>query len=249
MGKCEYKYREILCVSCGKTVGGHFNKNQKYCSRKCYDTYRPTRTFRYIIEKQCEICSNHFTTKTQSKRFCGNTCQIIWQSRNKSRFICKTCGTEFAISKSLADGRKYETKFCSIVCRNSDDEWRQSNIKANQSQQNRKGLNGLEIAGNFILNDIGVEYECQQLLFDKFLVDVVLVDKKIVIQWDGDYWHGHPTKLKGGIPDHRQLKRMNLDKSQDAYMRKAGYTVLRFWESDIKLNKDYIYETIKAAIR
>lgn len=244
-----YKYRTIKCISCGNNVSGNFSSSRKYCSRKCWDTKRPTRIKRHIKTKKCKWCKTPFDTKEKSQVFCSPNCVNEWQSRNKIKYICQTCNTEFGLSKSLAESRVYDIKFCSIKCRNKDLEWQTAHIKANLKQQNNKGLNKLEKIGNEILNQLNVDYQYQVLLFDKFLVDVLIPEKNIVVQWDGDYWHGHPTKLKNGIPDKRQAKRMNLDKSQDIYMKKSGYTVLRFWESEIKTNKNKVYETITRAIQ
>ena len=54
--------------------------------------------------------------------------------------------------------------------------------------------------------------------------------------------------LKNGIADSRQDKRMKLDKSQDAYMKKCGCTILRFWESEVKNNREDVYENIRRTI-
>lgn len=244
-----YKYRTIKCISCGEEKSGNYSPTAKYCSRECYDTKRPSRVKRDIKTKKCKWCKNKFDTKEKSQVFCSPSCVNEWQGRNKIKYTCQTCNTEFGLSKSLAESRTYDVKFCSIECRNKDLEWQKAHIKANLKQQNNKGLNKLEKLGNEILNDLDIDYQYQVLLFDKFLVDVLIPEKNIVIQWDGDYWHGHPTKLKNGIPDKRQRKRMNLDKSQDSYMKKSGYTVLRFWESEIKTNKNKVYEVITRAIQ
>jgi very-short-patch-repair endonuclease len=249
MGRHQYKYRTLKCVSCGNEYSGNYPANRKYCSRDCWDTKRPTAVKRYTHSKNCKWCNTEFITKEKSQLFCSNECVNEWQGRDKVKYNCKTCNKEFGLSKSLADSRNYEIKFCSIKCRNLDLDWRKSNILANQAQQNNKGLNKLELKGNKILDDIGVQYFSQHLLFDKFLVDVFIPEKNIVIQWDGDYWHGHPTKLKDSVPDKRQKRRMDYDKSQDSYMKKSGYTVLRFWESEVKNNKNKIYEIIKRAIQ
>ena len=249
MARHQYKYRTLECISCGGEYSGNYPISRKYCSRKCWNTKRPTCVKRYIKTKKCKWCKSEFDTKEKTQLFCSPNCVNEWQGRNKSKYICKTCGNEFGLSKSLAESRNYEIKFCSIDCRNKDLEWQKSYIKANLKQQNNKGLNKLEKLGNEILNDLNIDYEYQVLLFDKFLVDVLIPEKNIVIQWDGDYWHGHPTKLKNGKPDKRQKKRMDLDKSQDSYMKKSGYTVLRFWENEVKTNKNKIYETIKRAVQ
>ena len=59
----------------------------------------------------------------------------------------------------------------------------------------------------------------------------------LIIEWWGDYWHGHKDKLKNGVPDSRQKKRMALDISQKKYLLKCGYKLLTFWEHDVIGNK------------
>nr|OAP95124.1 hypothetical protein A4U53_18045 [Rhizobium leguminosarum] len=116
-------------------------------------------------------------------------------------------------------------------------------------EQAVKKTNKLEMAGYAILDEIGEAYEPQKLMFGKFCVDAIYADLRIVVQFDGDYWHGHPINFP--TPDARQARRMNIDRSQDAYFTKAGYTVLRLWESDIKKNRtgavDSVRDTIHAA--
>tara|TARA_R110000824_G_scaffold4193_1_gene19869 strand:+ start:542 stop:886 length:345 start_codon:yes stop_codon:yes gene_type:complete len=113
---------------------------------------------------------------------------------------------------------------------------RNCGLQSTLVQQKKNGLNKLELAGREILRRVGVEFEEQVLMFDKFLVDVLIESKKIIIQWDGEYWHTKP-------------KRKQLDKSQDAYMNKCGYSVLRITDKKIKNNSRDVYENIKRAIQ
>lgn len=102
--------------------------------------------------------------------------------------------------------------------------------------------NKLELAGYSILNEMGVEYEPQSLVAGKFCVDAVIESQKIIIQFDGDYWHANPQKFP--VPDERQKKRIALDKSQDAYLRKMGYIIIRIWEHEIKDTPALVKSTI-----
>lgn len=97
------------------------------------------------------------------------------------------------------------------------------------------GLNSLELKGNEILNIIGVKYETQVVMFNKFCVDVLIEEQKLIIQWDGVYWHTKP-------------KRKLLDQSQDSYLEKCGYRVLRITDVQIKNEINTVYENIKRAI-
>jgi very-short-patch-repair endonuclease len=135
-----------------------------------------------------------------------------------------------------------------VKCRTVCPEWkRNAAIAGNIKQCNNKSANRLEVAGSEILRSIGIEFQEQVLIENKFLVDAFIPEYKIVIQWDGDYWHGF--KVTNGELDHRQTKRMALDKSQDAYMKKCGYTVLRFWEHEVHNDTSKVYANIKRAIQ
>jgi len=83
--------------------------------------------------------------------------------------------------------------------------------------------------------------------------DIVFPKNKIAIFADGDFWHGKNfKKWKSGIPDFWRMKitaNMKRDKSQSRKLRKAGYTVLRFYGSKIKNNPEYIKNIIKKSLR
>lgn len=55
-------------------------------------------------------------------------------------------------------------------------------------------------------------------------------------EWDGEYWHTKP-------------KRVLLDKSQDAYLKKCGYKVLRITDREIKNNIKEVYANITRTIQ
>lgn len=95
-----------------------------------------------------------------------------------------------------------------------------------------------ERIGYSLLDTLGITYTRQHLIGKKFCVDAFLPDLDTIVQFDGDYWHGHPLKFPE--PDSRQRKRMRLDRSQDAYMKVCGYSVIRVWESDLLNHPDAV---------
>lgn len=80
-----------------------------------------------------------------------------------------------------------------------------------------------------MLDDLGVPY-MRQVAFARFTPDAVVPTCRLVVQFDGDYWHDRA----GESLEPRVLKRVALDASQDAYIRACGWEVVRFWESDLK---------------
>ena len=161
-----------------------------------------------------------------SPHFCGTAHANEWQSRNKTAHACKMCGDVFHWSPSRH--KSNNITYCSLACRDADPARREQLIAMNAVLQ-KKNPTRLELAGYAMLDRIGAPYVRQYTINGKFTVDALLPDSRVVVQFDGDYWHGNPDIYDK--PDARQRKRMNFDRSQDAYMRKCGYRIIRIWES------------------
>ncbi|QQR75329.1 MAG: very short patch repair endonuclease [Holophagales bacterium] len=72
--------------------------------------------------------------------------------------------------------------------------------------------------------------------------DIVFTRARVVVFCDGDFWHGkdwparHEKLRSGSNADYWIAKvRRNIerDRQQEAQLRADGWTVLRFWESEI----------------
>lgn len=246
VGMPQYKIRTVICKGCGKTTTRRRPSGGQYCSLNCYrQSPRPSRKTGRVIT--CPTCGRKkYKPKAQlvaAMSFCSLDCANEYQRRAKVSYTCHTCGKTFKWSPSRA--KQQNPKYCSIKCRTACPEWRRKAvIEGNLRQQNKKEPTRLELAGRAILKDIGCAFTEQVLVADKFTVDVVLDGLDIVIQWDGDYWHGFKRPL-----DKRQKRRVALDKSQDAYMTKCGYTVIRFWEHEVHHERDAVRAYIKKTIR
>lgn len=235
----QYKLRQFKCLGCGKIVKKRRAKNKiNYCSLECYrNSKRPQR--KTGKEFNCEWCRKGiYKQKIHLKykhHFCSTNCANKFQAKNKLTFFCKVCGNKFQWSKSRI--KNNNPLYCSWRCRLKDKEHILKNaIKGNLTQQKKKGLNKLEKEGRKMLILMGIDFEEQVLMFNKFLVDILIPLKNLIIQWDGTYWHSKPERIL-------------LDKSQDAYLRKCGYKVLRITDLDMKNNKEKVYDNIQRAIQ
>jgi very-short-patch-repair endonuclease len=102
-----------------------------------------------------------------------------------------------------------------------------------------------ERIGESILKSIGIHFQTQHPI-GPFIVDAFIPSSKLVVQFDGDYWHGHPSKLN---PSNRiQKSIMTRDKSNNAYMKKRGLNVLRLWEHDLLNRPDHCKILLEKAI-
>lgn len=75
--------------------------------------------------------------------------------------------------------------------------------------------------------------------------DIVLNKYKTVIFIDGEFWHGHNwEERKDKIKTNREFwipkieRNIQRDKEVNAALEKLGFTIFRFWETDVKKNLD-----------
>lgn len=80
-----------------------------------------------------------------------------------------------------------------------------------------------------------IDYIEQYNLGDKFRLDFLLPEYGIVIECDGDYWHNLP-----------EVK--TRDKSKNAYIKACGYSLCRFWESEINESVESCVDIVLAEI-
>lgn len=83
-----------------------------------------------------------------------------------------------------------------------------------------------------ILKDLRVKYFKQIILGSEFNFKADFVIGKIVIEANGDYWHGNP--LLYPIPNEMQKLAIEKDKIKKKYFAELGYRVYEIWEYDVK---------------
>lgn len=89
-----------------------------------------------------------------------------------------------------------------------------------------------------LLELLEVHYEPFFLVKPYTIVDARLGN--LIIQVDGDYWHGHPSLAPLST---RQLEQHKRDRRQDAHCTECGFTVVRIWDS--QLTKRYLLDVLR----
>lgn len=82
---------------------------------------------------------------------------------------------------------------------------------------------------------LGINFETEKLINNKFCVDVFVPDYNLIIYIDGCYWHACPIHCPNS-------KKPNSDNARIPYLTKCGYNIEIIWEHDIK---DRLDEVIK----
>lgn len=103
-----------------------------------------------------------------------------------------------------------------------------SKLLEGQQRLQRDKPSKLEMRLRAILDSLSIAYEPSALIKPKFVVDIRI--GTLIIQADGEYWHGHPRYHP---LTERQQRQRARDVAQDAYLHACGYTVIRIWDRDV----------------
>ena len=102
----------------------------------------------------------------------------------------------------------------------------------------------IEIKFESILNLLDVKYE-YQYEFKERLFDFKLVDKDILIEVDGDFYHCNPnTKHSEVIYETQKLTKKN-DEYKNTLCQNHGMKLLRYWEKDINERPEWVISELK----
>lgn len=101
--------------------------------------------------------------------------------------------------------------------------------------RNRKELlkgnpSKLEFTFADMLAGLNIEF-IHQYHVDGFDYDFYIPSKNLLIEVDGDYWHGNPEKFSE--LNNMQRKNRGLDKLKTKHAQDRNYNLARFWEHDI----------------
>ena len=80
----------------------------------------------------------------------------------------------------------------------------------------------------------------------RYIFDFYLVDYNLVIECQGDYWHGN--KKYFNIPNDIQIKNIQRDENKIKYLQKNKIDSLFLWENEIHRDKDILEKIIQEKI-
>lgn len=83
-----------------------------------------------------------------------------------------------------------------------------------------------------MMKKMGVKCEAQKILND-VIYDFYLPDHNVLVEIDGDYYHGNPKVYQEGDLNHMQIKNKKNDLYKDSLAKGLGYGLERIWEKDI----------------
>jgi very-short-patch-repair endonuclease len=179
---------------------------------------------------------NGFFGKTHSEE----TLIVI---KEKNRVYQETMSVEEreSISRKQRDGhrRRYEQDPESYI------QGKRNGGKAAASISGKYKINQLERFFLDAATEAGIDIEYSVIL-DKKQYDFGNKDKRLLIEINGDFWHGNP--LIYPVLSERQMATQEKDRIKKEFAESHGFRVLSFWESDIRNQIDRVMSEVKNAI-
>jgi DNA mismatch endonuclease (patch repair protein) len=82
--------------------------------------------------------------------------------------------------------------------------------------------------------------------------DVAYIGQKVAVFVDGEFWHGHPRTFQPGTRgpywDSKIARNRTRDATVTTTLQANGWTVLRFWDSEVEKAPGEIVAMVAAAL-
>lgn len=217
-----------------------------FCSQPC-TSRRVTRT--------CRICGTGFAVKQSvadagGGTYCSDACRYLGK-RDQVRKTCEGCGAQFTVPISLGEKRRTCSRACWWKIMGTDPGRSAILARARHEMLTSRATTRPERILYSLIDEVMADlapdrsWERQHRLLDRWTVDAAVPALRLVLQADGDYWHGL-------LPEHRDDPRVRGNMANDAYqdrkLAEAGWTVLRFWERDLIGHLPACAKRLRAAV-
>jgi len=195
----------------------------------------------------CEVCSSPtyvqpYRMKTQKYFYCGQECYFKHRAslprKGTLEVECDECKGKFTRYKHLVEAST--NHFCGVEC--------YSVWKSKYGVTEITGKTSIEKTTEDILNKNNISYVYQKQIKDeKFgncYYDFYIEDYNLLIEVDGDYWHGNPKKYPK--LNSQQLGCKKRDKEKNEVALKNNYNLVRIYEDELlNLTQQQIVNKIK----
>ncbi len=241
------KWVDKICENCG-VVFQVKESDLKYgrgkcCSRNCVDenkknTYKGTKNPMY---------GKHHTDEEKSRR--RTFMKDMWENNTKYRDDFYK-GQQRFLERASKDGtwdranEKREQFWLKKIGKKHNWNGKYGERQCDKTFVENNGITSIEYASNMlhtyrtsieiltesILNENNIK-NIPQYKYKGYSFDFYLPDENILIECDGDYWHGY-GKLDEDL-DYNQLRSRNNDKIKNKLAKSGNIKLLRFWEHEI----------------
>jgi len=218
------------CAVCKTITKSRGRKHDATCSRKCMGEYRKIeykgRTgIKHTDETKRKISENnikYYSIKDNHPMFGKCHTKEVREKISKTRIDRKVAIGE----KNGMFGKTHTPESIKKIMSH-----RPMN-KLERMVANELNRKNLKYTFQFFINENGI---CKSY-------DFKIKGKPLIIEVDGDFWHGNPNTKHHHINVEKTRKN---DALKEILAKSKGYRIVRFWESDIKKDSSMVSNKLK----
>lgn len=245
----------VNCYKCNNEFKTTKNKLEngkgKFCSRECKDSYQKTK---YVGEGNPMYGRK---TSLKQKLIVSEFCIERWKDKNfrehfklKAEEFYKNNGYHYGTDKDSREKRKQSY----VKNYGVSHDWKSPEVrkKCEETTMMLYGDTSLNLARQkllgqgtriekiieLILINNNIQFKKQFRLYINDLeyrtYDFYIIEKKLLIEADGDFWHANPQIYNKN--NLHEIQKINLknDELKNELAIKLNYKLIRFWENEIK---------------
>ena len=204
--------------------------------------------FEKSSKKSAETLRKHYADGTIKNWCAGLTKETSPTLARMAEMSRKENNPERARKISATQKKQFAMGIRSNIGKNNPMYGKHHSIETIKKIYSHKKMNKLEKKVADMLDMSGLKYYFQFFIVKNGICksyDFKIKHKNLILEIDGDYWHGGPSK-KQYCKSVDQVK--ENDKEKEKLAAANGYTLLRFWESDFKKDPQKVMKTILDAL-
>ena len=208
------------------SFGNHVSEETRQKMRISHKDYKPTE------ETKAKISNSH-KGKVFSKEHIENIRKSKEHISNKTRKLM----SDARIGKPLSEITKFRMSLSRVGKKFSEKTKKKMRI-ARAKQIIPIKDTSIEIKIQNFLKQLGVEHYthfCINGMKNIYQCDIFIPSKKLVIECDGDFWHGNPLIYNQWKDKEYVIKHKERDVFRDKELVEKGFRVIRLWENEIRV--------------
>lgn len=225
------------CITCGDSFTRPPSQaHVRFCSAECWHDFARTHAATYkpavLLNTNCKECGGYFKFRRQGavrRIFCSEPCMLKWRANNPSprrkervSHVCNWCGSGF--KKLACQSLGIRGRFCSKSCRAASSASGQGKLKA--SAPEKRFLDSCANLGIVL---------ARQVRFGPYCVDGFSQDRRVAVEFDGEYWHSLPRAKE-------------RDSRKNKYLQDLGITVVRISEKLYHEHPERAIQLVREAV-
>lgn len=230
------------CIVC--KVDFEAFRSQKTCSDTCRTIHRKNRRKtsdeNVTVTRTCKFCTSAFKARRyKTKAFCNRSCASKYYIQNgtydKWRKMNPTIG-RVVTQEQIKRQKDTMIKKYGVVCG-----YHLAKARRVSKQQ--------QIIYEFVKSIDPTALMEKIVPESKYFADILLLNKKKIIEYNGDYWHCNPNKYSSDYFNKKTGKYAKdvwaTDLDRRNILEQMGYSIFCVWESDFLKERKMLEAKIK----